>query len=96
MFNISMVLIPIAAVLAAFLTWWAHREQSQGLVKFAAIVLLGPWMLSLMDGPGAAVLLMWLFPTSWLAAAVAIAMAIVSRNIRRKELEARRDAVTAD
>jgi hypothetical protein len=81
-------LIPITAILAAFLLWWANREESQGLVKVAAAVLLGPWVLmTLFNGWGAAALLILFIPTSWLAPAVGVAMVIVSRKIRRKEIE---------
>jgi hypothetical protein len=87
-FFIAMGLIPVAAVLAAFIGWWAKREESWGLVKLAAAVLISPWILSLIAGLGAPIIMM-LFPTSWLSLAVGIGLVVLTRKIRRKEREAR-------
>jgi hypothetical protein len=83
-FFICVALIPLAAVLAALTGLWARREEAQGLVKLAAAVLIGPWILLLLNGWGAPVVAM-LFPTSWSAPAVGMGLAIVSWKIRRKE-----------
>jgi uncharacterized iron-regulated membrane protein len=85
-------LVTIGAVLAAFVLWWARREESQGLVKVAAILLVGPWALLLPLGPGALIGMLGFrleSPTGWLSPAVGLALVILSRHIRRKEAERR-------
>jgi hypothetical protein len=93
-FFIAMGLIPVAAVVAAFIAWWAKREGSRGLVKLATVVLISPWLLSLPSGLGAPIVLL-LFPTSWLSPVVGIALVLVSLSIRRIERDARRNAASA-